>query len=404
MRRHRIVALTVALVAVLATGLWWAQFRADDGASRASEPTPLYWYDPMHPETHFDAPGKSPFMDMELVPKYADTARSTAVSVAPGMTQNLGIRTTAVRRGTLQRRVEASGRIEVDETSIRQLTVRAAGWVEALHVRAEGEPVHPGQLLAEVYSPALDAAQQEYLLALQSSAPTLIDAARAQLFALGFGAAEVDRLERDRTAARTLAIRAPIHGYVMRLKVRDGAPVAADGVVFELASHDPVWLIAAVPEADADALPTNGPAVARVAAFPGRSFAGRIGYLYPDVDPLTRTRRVRVVLDNPDDLLHPGMYAQVVLDTAPQPDVLLLPSEAIIRTGTRATVIVADGDGRFRPAEVRAGAQDDTDTVVDEGLSEGERVVVSGQFLIDSEANLQGALRRLTNPSPENPQ
>jgi Cu(I)/Ag(I) efflux system membrane fusion protein len=356
---------------------------------------PLYWYDPMHPERHFDAPGKSPFMDMQLIPKYADAAGATVVRVAPGMAQNLGIRSAAVQRGSLARHIEATGRIEIDERTRHEVTVRSSGWVEALHVRAAGDPVTQGQLLAEIYSPALETAQREFLLARQTGGAALIDAAREQMRALGISEAQIAELERTRQANRRVNVYSPVTGYVMALNIRDGAAVTPSTTLFEVASHDPVWVIAAVPEAQADWVAPNDEAQVRVAAHPGHVFSGRVDYLYPELDMATRTRRVRVVLGNADDMLHPGMYAQVVLSGGVQRDVLLIPTEAVIRTGKRNVVIVADGADGFRPVSVSLGAEGDATIAILDGLSANDRVVVSGQFLIDSEASLQGAYRRM---------
>ena len=236
----------------------------------------LFWYDPMRPDQHFDAPGKSPFMDMQLVPKYADEQpRDDArVRISPQMAQNLGMRTATVVRGDLNNRIEASGRIEADERSLRKVSVRAAGWVEVLNVRAEGDPVSQGELLAEVYSPALDAAQQEFLLALESGQSTLIDAARDKLRALGFADTDVARLERDRRATRRIGVRAPMHGYVMTLSTREGAAITPDVPLFELVGHDPLWILVNLPESQSALIAIGSTVEVRAAAYPGRDIQG----------------------------------------------------------------------------------------------------------------------------------
>jgi membrane fusion protein, copper/silver efflux system len=394
-------AAAVVIAAVLG---WWIfgdrQTRHNGtvtDAQSAGDRKVLFWYDPMRPDQHFDAPGKSPFMDMQLVPKYADEQPrdDASVRISPQMAQNLGMRTAKVVRGDLGDRIEASGRIEADERSLRKVSVRAAGWVEVLNVRAEGDPVGQGELLAEVYSPALDAAQQEFLLALQSGQSTLIDAARDKLRALGFADADIARLERDRRATRRMAVRAPMHGYVMTLSTREGAAVTPDVPLFELVGHDPLWIQVNLPESQS-ALVLIGSAVeVRAAAYPGRAFNGTVDYLYPELDMSTRTRRARIVLDNPDDALHPGMFVDVSLSVRSQGGALLVPSEAVIRTGHRDVVIVAAEQGTYRPVHVVVGAERDGRTVIASGLDEGDVVVTSGQFLIDSEASLRGAYNRM---------
>jgi membrane fusion protein, copper/silver efflux system len=349
-----------------------------------------FWYDPMHPATHFDAPGKSPFMDMQLVPKYADTSATAGVRINPRMVQSLGIRTAEVTRGTFERALHAVGRVEVDEKSIHRVTVRTDGWVEALPVRAEGDHVREHELLAQVYSPAFDTAQREFLLALDSGDAMLIDAARAQLAALDVDRAQVAALERSRTPLRRIDVYAPISGYVMRLLARQGAAVARDTVLFELASHDPIWIVTDIPEVDASLIASGAAAVATVTSLPGRTFDGTVDYVYPSVDAATRTRRARIVLANPDEALHPGMYADVALTGARTTAALLVPTEAVIRTGRRNVVIVAESDGSYQPVDVVLGDERGATTLIESGLGAGDRVVVSGQFLIDSEASLRG--------------
>jgi Cu(I)/Ag(I) efflux system membrane fusion protein len=273
--------------------------------------------------------------------------------------------------------------------------VRAAGWVEVLNVRAEGDPVQTGQVLAEVYSPELDAAQREFLLALDAGEPTLVAAARDRLVALGFASEDVSALERSRRANRRVSVRAPIHGYVMALTTREGAAVTPEQPLFELVGHDPLWVLVNLPESQSASIALGSDVEVRAAAYVGRTFAGTVDYLYPELDATTRTRRARIVLDNHDDALHPGMFVDVSLSAEARGDVLLVPSEAVIRTGQRNVVIVAGELGSYRPVPVVLGAERDGRTVVVSGLNEGDLVVTSGQFLIDSEASLRGAYNRM---------
>ena len=409
-----ITRVTVGLVLGLALGLagGWLLYRqaappdTTVGAGNAPGPAQderevLYWYDPMYPDRHFDAPGKSPFMNMDLVPKYAGASDdATLVQVDPRMVQSLGIRTETLRRGTFWQRIDTIGRIEPNERSIREITVRAAGWVEALHVRAEGDPVARGQILAEIFSPGLDVAQRELLLALDTRDAALIEGAQAQLRALGMSAGRIAALERDRTPAQRISVVSPMDGYVMRLSVREGAAVQPETALFVLVSHDPVWIVAEVPEPQAEWMSAGRPAEVRVAAHPGRVFDGAVDYLYPELERATRTRRARIVLANPHDALHPGMYAEVTLYGGPERGVVLAPTEAVIRTGRRNVVIVAEGEGRYRPVEVTLGPERAGETVILDGIAAGQEVVTSGQFLIDSEASLLGAYQRLSEMGP----
>ncbi|MGK2951372.1 MAG: efflux RND transporter periplasmic adaptor subunit [Thiobacillus sp.] len=367
-------------------------------AASADERRPLYWYDPMKPDQHFDQPGKSPFMDMQLVPRYADAAAGSAgnlISIDPRVVQNLGIRTAAVERRSLAGELRAAGSVAVNENRIEVVQTRASGWIERLHVRALNDRVRKGQVLAEIYSPELYAAQQEFVLAAWAQDAALRSAARQRLLLLGLSETQVTRLEHSGQAQRRVAYYAPVDGIVTELGVRDGAQVSPGMTLYMLANLSQVWVNAEVPEAQAASLAAGAPVTATLAGLPDRSFAGRIDYIYPEVNLQTRTLRVRAVLDNKELLLKPGMFAEVVLDKGESREALLVPSEALIRTGTRSTVILAEGDGRFRPVEVRLGMQRDGHTEVLEGLEEGQKVVASGQFLIDSEANLRGAFSTL---------
>jgi membrane fusion protein, copper/silver efflux system len=360
------------------------------------EKTILYWYDPMKPEVHFDKPGKSPFMDMELVPKYAEVATGAGVvEIDPRMAQNLGMRTAAVRRGTFWQRMDATGAVAIDERRIVAVEARTSGWIERLAVRAVGDPVSRGQVVASVYSPELFATQQELALAQKLGDPDLVEAARTRLRLLGGG---------DRGAASPqprVAIHAPQAGVVTELRVREGAQVTPGMPLMMLADLSQVWILVAVPEAQAGWVAAGKPAEARLRALPGRVFEGRVDYVYPLLDAETRTLQLRLVFDNPDGALKPGMYAEATVFGGARREVTLVPTEAVIRSGERSVVIVAEATGRYRPVEVRIGAERAGESEVLEGLAPGQQVVVSGQFLIDSEASLRGAYQRLAPLPPD---
>ncbi len=393
--RRRMVLVAVLL---FITGLAvWRFVALEPGGHVMSERQVLYWYDPMRPDQHFEAPGKSPFMDMQLVPKYAgaEVEDTTVVRIGSHMVQNLGMRTRLVERGSFAQRIDVGGMIEADERSRTVVAVRTSGWVEVLHVRAQGDPVRQGQVLAELYSPQIEAAQREYVLAINAGESELIDAARDKLVALGLADHVIARLTRSRHVDRRMSIRSPMHGYVMTLSTREGAAVTPEVPLFELVAHDPLWVIVNLPEALSTSVVEAANAEVHAAAHPGQTFKGTIDYLYPELDMTTRTRRARVVLDNRDDVLHPGMYVDVTLASHLLQDVLLVPVEAVIRTGRRVVVIVAEDAGSFRPVHVVTGAERDGQIAVLAGLNEGDRVVTSGQFLIDSEASLRGAYNRM---------
>jgi len=349
---------------------------------------PLYYYDPMVPTQHFDAPGKSPFMDMQLVPKYAEDASTTGetiVQIDPRMAQNLGMRVAPVKTGTFWQRIEAVGSVALDERRIVVVESRTAGWIEHLDVRAEGDPVRKGQRLAALYSPELFAARQELKLAQDAGDAALAKASRQRLRLLGGGAG----------AGSQSGVFSPLSGFVMELMAREGAQLAPGMPLMKLADLSQVWVNVEIPEALAGWISTGKSAEARLKSLPDQMFEGTVDYLYPQLDSATRTLRARLVFANPEGRLRPGMFADVSLFGGARRDVLLVPSEAVIRTGERTVVMVAESQGRYRPVAVQAGAERNGETMILAGLSAGQNVVVSGQFLIDSEASLLGAYQRL---------
>lgn len=394
----------VAVIAVFAALLLQPAEHARLAEPASAKPQPLYWYDPMVPDSHFDQPGKSPYMDMQLVPKYADAPSGDAVTghddgalrIDPRVVQNLGVRLAPVERRALSQQLLSAGVIAVDEHRIEAVQVRAAGWVEQLSVRAVGDPVRRGQLLASIYSPELLAAQDEFLFAQRSGDASLKDAARARLMLFGLSEAQVRRIAARGQAERRVEYVAGSDGYVMELGARQGAMLSPGMSLFQIASLDTVWLVAELPEAQGAAIKPGDAATASLAALPGEGFAGKVEFVYPELSGATRTVKLRIALANPGARLRPGMYANVRLDGAPRGEALTVPTEAVIRTGTRSIVLIAEDEARFRPVAVRTGVEAGDRIEVLEGLSEGQQVVASGQFLIDSEASLRGALDRLS--------
>lgn len=359
---------------------------------------PAYWYDPMMPGQRFDQPGKSPFMDMALVPKCADGTPGAAggIAIEPRVVQNLGIRLATVEQGRFTRIVDTVGAVAVDEHRIEVVSVRQPGWIERLDVRAAGDAVRRGQRLAGIFSPELYATQQDLLIARRAGEPRLIKAARQRLALYGVAEAEIARLEKNGTAERLVSYYAPFDGYVMELGTRQGAAVEPGTALFTLADLDTVWLTAEVSETQAAWIEPGDPALAEVPAWPGERFAGRVDYLYPELTAATRTLKLRIVLDNPGQRLRPGMFAAIHVQGTPREQVVTVPSEAVITTGIRSVVIVAEDERHFRPSLVQVGAEQDGRSEILDGLRPGQVVVASGQFLIDSEASLRGAFDRLT--------
>jgi Cu(I)/Ag(I) efflux system membrane fusion protein len=361
----------------------------------------LYWHDPMVPGPKFDKPGKSPFMDMQLVPVYADEQSDSAVRVSPSVSQNLGIRLAKVERRTLAPRLDAVGSVGFDEELLHVVQARVDGTVTRLYVKAPFEKVTRGQALAEILSSDWLAAEQDYLSLLASSAESskpIRDAARQRLLVLGVPEQTIQTLERDRRANPTTTVFSPIDGVLSELSVREGGVFAAGAALFRINGLSRVWVNAQIPEADVSVASAKARVEVRANAWPGVKFDGHIAALLPDVNLQTRTATARVVIDNPRGKLLPGMFVTLsVAGTVGEPQ-LLVPSEAVIATGKRTVVVVANDDRTFDVASVQVGAERDGLSTILSGLAEGQSIVLSGQFLIDSEANLKSTIDRLSPP------
>ncbi len=363
--------------------------------------TVKYWYDPMVPAQKFDKPGKSPFMDMMLEPKYANegsNGEEGGVAISSQTAQNLGIRIEKVEKASFGESLSAVGRIEADERRFYAVQTRMPGFVEKLSVRALGDPVSKGQKIAEIYAPEILAAQQEYLalLALNNidNDGSLKEAARSRLKLLGMSEGEVVAISKTGKASLRFGVYAPASGVLTELGAREGGQLIAGSSLMQISDLSQVWLIAEVPERDAARLKPGLAAEVQLQSLPGEVFKGKVSYLYPTLNEVSRTLQVRVELPNKRNLLRPGMYANIKF-TGQLHEALSTPSESIIATGKRKVVIVKEAHG-YRPVEVETGQERDGYTEILSGLSEGEEVVASGQFLIDSEASLSGVLARLS--------
>lgn len=367
----------------------------------------LYWHDPMVPGQRFDKPGKSPFMDMQLVPVYADESGDEgSVSINPRIQQNFGVRTAEVTNGSLQSDIEAVGNVAYNERELAVVQARAAGYVEKLYVRATLDPVHKGQALAELYVPDWVAAQEDFLTAKRLTAQgnavaglNLVDAARQRMRLAGMSEAQMQLVESAGKVQARLIVAAPAGGVITGLDAREGMTVADGAPLFRINGLDTVWVNAEVPEAEAAQVhPGNGVEV-RTTSLPGIVFKGKVAAVLPDVNSETRTLKARIELTNPRQLLVPGMFATVNFSPGAHKEVMLVPSEAVIQTGKRSVVIVAQADGKFVPVNIETGGESNGETEIRNGLKIGQKVVVSGQFLIDSEASLRGIALRMDGTS-----
>lgn len=357
----------------------------------------LYWAAPMDPSYRSDQPGKSP-MGMDLVPVYAGgaVAPASSVHIDPSVSTNIGVRSARAELASLNVPVRTVGRITFDEERLVHIHLRSEGWIQQLAVKAVGEPVSQGDLLFSVYSPALVSAQAEFLQALSSGQKPLIAASRQRLRALDISPRQIASISKSRNLNQYVEFFAPIDGVVTKFGAAEGMFVKPATEIMEIAVLSPVWLIADVFESDIAQLRVGASITATSAYDPGRVITGRVDYIYPDLDPRTRTVPVRAVFDNPGNALKPGMFMSVEIAGAPRPETIIIPSEALIRLGREERVIVRLDDSHFRPARVVSGLEADGRVEILEGLAAGEIVVTSGQFLIDSESSLIGAALRLS--------
>ena len=405
-----IAAAAAALLAAAGYGLW--SLGKSEGRKLAETPAAqsprkvLYWHDPMVPGQRFDKPGKSPYMDMQLVPVYeGDAPAESGVAVSARVQQSLGVRTAEVVEGDIARRVEAVGSVAWNERDVAVVQARANGYVEKLYVRAPLDPVRQGEPLAELYVPDWVAAQEEFLAIGRMRADgveALRDAARQRMRLAGMSDEQVALVEREGKVRPRLTLTAPIGGVVAELAAREGMTVAMGAPLFRINGLGTIWVNAEVPEAIAGAVRPGYAVEATAAALPGERFKGKVAAVLPEVNAATRTLKVRIELANPGGKLVPGMFATIDFAPAAARKALVVPSEAVIQTGERTVVMVAEADAdgreRFHAVEVQAGAEANGMTEIRKGLAVGQKVVASGQFLIDSEASLKASASRLGEP------
>ena len=422
--KTRTVALALVIATVLGAagyGLYWAGMnrgmKMTDPAPAGGSPQQgavdsatgrkvLYWHDPMVPGQKFDKPGKSPFMDMQLVPVYADgDGDEGKVTISPRVQQNLGVRTAEVTKGTLTTVVEAVGTVAYNERDLAVVQARSNGFVDKLYVRAPLDAVRKGQPLAELYVPEWVAAQEEYLSVRRMTGTrleALVDGALQRMRLVGMTDEQIRLVESTGKVHARLTVSAPLSGVVTELGAREGMTVMAGATLFRINGLDTVWVNAEVRESQASEVRPGNRVEARSPALPGIIFKGRVNAILPEIDAATRTFKARVELANPKGQLVPGMFATVNFAPAAPRETLLVPTEAVIRTGSRSVVIVAQDEGKFAPADVETGMESEGRTEIRKGLEAGQKVVVSGQFLIDSEASLRGTATRMGDaPMPE---
>jgi len=393
------ITIIVVASAALIIGLLLGRGLAPESHTMApakAEREILYWVAPMDPNYRRDEPGKSP-MGMDLVPVYADEVASKpgVVSIDPTMKANLGVRTALAERGTLPRLIETVGYVGYDEDTLQHVHTRGDGWIESLAATATGDPVKKGQLLFELYSPTLVSAQQEYLAALSSNNIGLQSASRDRLLALGLTKREVDRLDREREVSQRVRVYADSDGVIAKLGVREGMFVTPATEVMSIAQLDQVWIVAEVFERQSAWVEPGQRAVVELDYLPDLSLEGTVDYVNPELDPKTRTLKVRLRFNNEGARLLPNMFARVTIEGRAIPNIVHVPREAVVRGGASNRVVVDMGDGMFESRQVLVGIESGDRVAIRRGVKEDERVVVSAQFLIDSESNIDSAMERL---------
>ncbi len=360
---------------------------------------PLHWVAPMDPNFKSDKPGKSP-MGMDLIPVYADSGSGKdapgTVRISPSVVNNLGVRTGPVTQGRLPNDITTVGYVQYSEDDMAHVHPRVEGWIEKLYVKAEGEPVEKGKPLYTLYSPTLVNAQDELILALNRGNERLVNAAKERLAALNVPASLIRQITKTRKLQRTLTVYAPTSGVIDNLNVREGMFIKPGDRVLSVAALDEVWVIGEVFERQLSAVASDNRVVMTLDYLPGRRWTGKVDYVYPEVNPKTRTARVRMRFDNTDGTLLPGMFAELNIKGARTDRQLLVPRESVIRTGLSDRLVLALDGGAFKSVTVKVGRVGEQYAEILEGVMSGDTVVTSAQFLIDSESSKTSDFLRMS--------
>ena len=374
--------------------------------TNSEEKKPLYWVAPMDSNYRRDKLGKSP-MGMDLIPVYEDESSTDdfgpgAVRVAPHVVNNLGVRTAPVELENMHTEISTVGYVQYDEDKLIHIHPRVDGWIEKLYVKAEGDPVEKGQPLYSLYSPQLVNAQEELLIALKRNNGSLVTAAKDRLKALQLSAGLIKELEQTKKVQQTITFYSPQAGVVDGLKIREGFYVKPGDTLLSIGKLDQVWVEAEVFERDAALIKEGLPVSMTLDYLPGEDWTGVVDYVYPALNSKTRTLRVRLKFGNPDFQLKPNMFAQVSIHANQADSAIIVPKEAVIRTGKQDRVVLALGDGQFKSIEVTIGRVDKDSIEILSGLNEDDVVVTSAQFLIDSESSKSSDFKRMTHDEVPN--
>ena len=392
--------VTVAFVGGALLSYW--QLHSGLDPAPAVAPQPLYWVAPMDANFRRDKPGKSP-MGMDLVPVYPPEEPSQTpgtVTISAAVANNLGVQLGEAVVEDLTLGVPTVGLIQFDEKSITHQHSRVEGWLESLAVTSVGDSVASGQLLYEIYSPALVNAQEEYLAALAGVNFRLLKASRRKLQALGVEDALIDALKEQRQVQQRLPFHSPRAGFIASLNVREGMFIKPATELLSVGSLAQVWVIAEIFERQAAWVKPGQQVRMTVDSYPDREWQGVVDYLYPVLEPQTRTLRARILFDNKDKRLKPNMFAQLHIEAGVRAAVVTIPRKAVIYQSGMSRVVKVTGDNQFRSVRVKTGTESGERIEIIEGLEAGDKVVISSQFLIDSESSVAADLSRIDGSSP----
>ncbi|RJX72980.1 efflux RND transporter periplasmic adaptor subunit [Vibrio sinensis] len=369
-------------------------------SSSSEDDAPLYWVAPMDPNYQRDKPGKSP-MGMDLIPVYASDLgnkgdKAGTVKISPSVENNLGVKTTQVAWNTLSPRIETVGYIAFDESQLWQTNVRVAGWVEKLFINAVGERVQKGDVLFTLYSPEVVKAQEELLNAYRTGRSGLVTGATERLVTLGVDRSQITQIVKRGKATQTIEVKAVADGIIASLNIREGGYLSPAQAVISAGPLNEVWVDAEVFERQAQWMKAGTDATMTLDAIPGKTWQGSIDYVYPILDPKTRTLRVRLKFPNPDGELKPNMFANIALQPVSEQSVLTVPRSSVIRAGGMTRVVLAEGNGKYRSTRIEIGKEAGDLIEVSGGLNEQDRIVTSAHFLIDSESSQSADLSRIS--------
>jgi len=368
---------------------------SDNVSQQMNENKPLYWVAPMDPSYKRDGPGKSP-MGMDLVPVYAeDNMDDNTIKITPTVELNMGVKTAVVSKQKFSRIINTVGYVSVDENKIDQIHTYTEGWVKKLYVNSTGEHVKKNQLLFEFFSPKITNAEEEYILALNSNNKNLILASYKKLLTLGVSKSEINDLKKTKKSKNLVKVFSNQDGIVSSLNVREGEYVAPNKDLLVIEDLKKIWIIGEVFERQSQWVKKSQKAIAKLPYIPNKKWLGKVNYVYPTLDPKTHTLKVRFIFENTNEELKPNMYADIEIFVDDIKDSLVIPKSAVIYSGSGARVVLSLGDGRFKITNVELGFESVQNIQVLSGLKEGDKIVTSGQFLIDSESNLKSSFERL---------